>query len=402
MDRSFVAQLNDYRITTAEILYWMPDHRHVLQSYIWQNLDLAPRFPKLSQVPRFLGQEPRRQAAPRPGWQRAADQAGGIRFRLRASITCIDGPLPAVSAAGMNRRNALALLGALPFASAAARGDIWPAKPVRIVVPFGPGGSGDIVSRIVGHELEKLAGQPFIIDNKPGATAMVGTAIVKSAPADGYTLLHGSTSSLAANPSLYKQMTYDPDDFTTVAVDGTIPCFMLVAKDAPYKSVKEFVAWAKAAARSRSSRATATPPRACRRRCSPSRAACKLEEVAYKDAVPAIQDLIGGRIHVTFPDIVIGESYVRSGQVKALAVTSPQRAPQFPDLEAVAETYPGFEVIAFLSFTVRKEVPRGDPAQAERLDHGDPAPARDATSACSRSASRRRRATGTSPGPTRS
>ena len=76
---------------------------------------------------------------------------------------------------------------------------------------------------------------------------MVGTAIVKNAPADGYTLLHGSTSSLAANPSLYKQMPYDPDDFTTVAVDGTIPCFMLVAKDAPYRSVKEFVAWARKA-----------------------------------------------------------------------------------------------------------------------------------------------------------
>lgn len=83
----------------------------------------------------------------------------------------------------------------------------------------------------------------------------------------------------------------------------------------------------------------------------------RFEEVAYKDAVPAIQDLIGGRIHVTFPDLVIGESYVRSGQVRALAVTSPQRAPQFPDLEAMAETYPGFEVVAFLSFTVRKEVP---------------------------------------------
>jgi len=256
----------------------------------------------------------------------------------------------------MNRRNALALLGALPFASASRAADTWPTKPVRIVVPFGPGGSGDIVSRIVGHELEKLAGQPFIVDNKPGATAMVGTAIVKQAPTDGYTLLHGSTSSLAANPSLYKQMAYDPDDFTTVAVDGTIPCFMLVAKDAPYKSVKEFVAWAKDRKEPVFSGYGNTSSRV------PSalfaeQSGARLEEVAYKDAVPAIQDLIGGRIHVTFPDIVIGESYVRSGQVRALAVTSPQRAPQFPDLEAIAETYPGFEVIAFLSFTVRKEVP---------------------------------------------
>ena len=126
-------------------------------------------------------------------------------------------------------------------------------------------------------------------------------------------------------------MTYDPDDFTTVAVDGTIPCFMLVAKDAPYKIGEGVRRLGQSPRRSRSSRATATPPRACRRRCSPSRAASKLEEVAYKDAVPAIQDLIGGRIQVTFPDIVIGESYVRSGQVRALAVTSPQRAPQYPE-----------------------------------------------------------------------
>ena len=149
---------------------------------------------------------------------------------------------------------------------------------------------------------------------------MVGTAIVKNAPTDGYTLLHGSTSSLAANPSLYRQMTYDPDEFTTVAIDGTIPCFMLAAKDAPYNSVKEFVAWAKARKEPIFSGYGNTSSRV------PSalfdvQSGVRLEEVAYKDAVPAIQDLIGGRIHVTFPDLVIGESYVRSGQVKALAVT---------------------------------------------------------------------------------
>ena len=260
----------------------------------------------------------------------------------------------------MNRRNAIALLGALPLASVARAQDNWPTRPVRLVVPFGPGGSGDIVSRIVAHELEKLAGQPFIVDNKPGATAMIGTAIVKNAPADGYTLLHGSTSSLAANPSLYKQMPYDPDDFTTVAVDGTIPGFMLVAKDAPYRSVKEFVAWAQERNKvhkepifSGYGNTSSRVPSAL----FSEQSGVTFEEVAYKDAVPAIQDLIGGRIQVTFPDIVIGETYVRSGQVRALAVTSAQRAPQYPDLEAIAESTPGFEAIAFLSFTVRKEVP---------------------------------------------
>ena len=259
----------------------------------------------------------------------------------------------------MKRRTALGVVGSAPLVvlgSASRAQESYPSRPVRLVVPFGPGGSGDIVSRIVAHEIEKMAGQPFIVDNKPGATAMIGTAIVKNAPADGYTLLHGSTSSLAANPALYKQMTYDPDDFTTVAVDGTIPGFMLVAKDAPYGTVKEFVAWAKAQKQPIFSGFGNTSSRV------PSalfaeQSGVQFEEVAYKDAVPAIQDLIGGRIQVTFPDIVIGETYVRSGQVKALATTSLQRAPQYPDLETIAETYPGFEAIAFLSFTVRKEVP---------------------------------------------
>jgi len=251
----------------------------------------------------------------------------------------------------MNRRKALAILASLPLGPPAHAQDAWPTKPVRLVVPFGPGGSGDIVSRIVAHELEEMAGQPFIVDNKPGATAMIGTAIVKNAPAYGYTLLHGSTSSLAANPSLYKQMSYDPDDFTTVAVDGTIPGFMLVGKDAPYRSVREFVAWAQERNKAQKEPIFSGYGNTSSRIPSAlfaERSGVTFEEVAYKDAVPAIQDLIGGRIQVTFPDIVIGETYVRSGQVRAIAVTSSKRAPQYPDLETVAETYPGFEAIAFL------------------------------------------------------
>ena len=222
----------------------------------------------------------------------------------------------------MNRRNAIALLGALPLASVARAQDNWPTRPVRLVVPFGPGGSGDIVSRIVAHELGKLAGQPFIVDNKPGATAMIGTAIVRNAPADGYTLLHGSTSSLAANPSLYKQMPYDPDDFTTVAVDGTIPGFMLVAKDTPYRSVKEFVAWAQERNKvhkepifSGYGNTSSRVPSAL----FAEQSGVSLEEVAYKDAVPAIQDLIGGRIQVTFPDI----SSARPTYARARCAPSP-------------------------------------------------------------------------------
>ena len=125
----------------------------------------------------------------------------------------------------MKRRNALGLLGGLPLAAGvppAARRTTSPTRPVRIVVPFGPGGSGDIVSRIVAHELETDGGPALHHRQQAGRHGDDRhRRSCKNAPADGYTLLHGSTSSLAANPSLYKQMTYDPDDFTTVAVDGT-------------------------------------------------------------------------------------------------------------------------------------------------------------------------------------
>jgi len=261
----------------------------------------------------------------------------------------------------MRRRGAVRALTGAPFAlwgGISRAEDRYPNRPVKIVVPFGPGGSGDIVSRIVAHELEGVAGQPFIIENKPGATGMIGTAIVRQAPADGYTLLHGSTSSLAANPSLYKQMPYDPDDFTTVAVDGTIGNFILVNKDAPCRTVKEFVAWAKARAPAEPifsgyGNASMRVPSALFEAAS----GVKFEEVAYRDAVPAIQDLAAGRVHVVFPDQVVGESYVRSGFVRAIAVTSPQRSPNYPDTETVAETYPDYSVFSFLSFSLRNEVP---------------------------------------------
>ena len=260
----------------------------------------------------------------------------------------------------MQRRDLLAYLGGVPVTTAFGlpghAQDAYPAKVVKILVPFGPGGSTDIISRLVGKQLETMTGKPFVIENKPGATGMIGTTQVKNAPADGYTLLLGSTSTLAANPSLYKQMTYDPSDFTTVAVNGSTGNFMLVNKDAPYKTVKEFVTFAKASKEplfSGYGNASSRVPAALFEVTS----GVKFEEVAYRDAVASIQDLAAGRVHAVFPDQVVGESYVRSGFVRALAVTSAERAPLFPDVEAIAETYPSYNIIAYSCFSVRKETP---------------------------------------------
>jgi len=267
----------------------------------------------------------------------------------------------------MKRRDVLAGLGGVALAgNARAQGSNWPERLVKIVVAFGPGGSTDIIARIVGKQLETVTGKPFVVENKPGATGMVGTTLVKNSPADGYTLLLGSTSTLAANPSLYKTMTYDPADFTTVAVNGTTGNFMLVRNDAPYKTVKEFVAYAKSRSQPMFSgygNASTRVPAAL----FEVTAGIKFEEVAYRDAVASIQDLQAGRVDVVFPDMVVGESYVRSNYVRALAVTSPKRSPQYPDVEAISETYPDYAMIAYSCFAVRKETPEDIKQRMNRL-----------------------------------
>jgi tripartite-type tricarboxylate transporter receptor subunit TctC len=270
----------------------------------------------------------------------------------------------------MKRRDVLAALGGLPvaacFGGPARAEEAYPSRVVKIVVPFGPGGSTDIISRLIGKQLESATGKPFVIENKPGATGMIGTAQVKNSPADGYTLLLGSTSTLAANPSLYKQMTYDPSDFTTIAVNGSIGNFMLVNKDAPYRTVKEFVAYAKSRKEplfSAYGNASSRVPAALFEVTS----GVKFEEVAYRDAVASIQDLNAGRVDVVFPDQVVGESYVRSGFVRALAVTSKERAPLFPDVEAISETYPDYNIVSYSCFSVRKETPAEIKRKLNRL-----------------------------------
>jgi tripartite-type tricarboxylate transporter receptor subunit TctC len=261
----------------------------------------------------------------------------------------------------LSRRAALSgLAGALAVASRAGAQTAkpYPEKLVKVIVPAGPGGSGDTLARFIAQGLETATGQTFVIENRPGATGMIGTAQGKAAPADGYTLVAGSTSVMAANPSLYRQLTYDPDDFTTVAVDGTFGCMMLVHNEAPYRTVREFVAFAKARRADEPvfagyGNASSRVPAALFQYHS----GIQFQEVAYRDAVPSIQDLAAGRLHVVFPDQVVAGPYVRSGQVRAIGVTSRERSPQFKEIEAIAETYPGYEVIAYLSMMTRKETP---------------------------------------------
>ena len=172
----------------------------------------------------------------------------------------------------LSRRAALCLplLAALP---ANAQTEAWPSKPIRIVVPFAPGGSGDITARLVGKYIEDKTGQPFVVENKPGANGIVGVLAVKAAAADGYTLMLATTSTNAANIHMFKNPGYDPEkDFQVVGVIGSSGAFLVVPADSPYKTLADLLGYAKANP-GKLNPAISMQARRCRPECWPSRPA---------------------------------------------------------------------------------------------------------------------------------
>ena len=170
----------------------------------------------------------------------------------------------------LSRRTLLAVpaLAALPAPLRVALADTWPSKAVHIVVPFAPGGSGDITARLVGKYMEDKTGQPFVVENKAGANGIVGVLSVKSSPPDGYTLMLATTSTNAANIHMYKNPGYDPEkDFQVAGVIGSSGTFLVVPADSPYKSMAELVAYAKANPGKLNLRLLQRDRRRCRRRC---------------------------------------------------------------------------------------------------------------------------------------
>jgi tripartite-type tricarboxylate transporter receptor subunit TctC len=221
-------------------------------------------------------------------------------------------------------------------------------KALQIIVPFAPGGSGDITARLLGQFISTKSGQAVVVENKPGANGIIGVESAKAARPDGQTLLLATTSTHAANPSLYKKLPYDPEkDFSLVGVFGYGGSYMLVKPDAPYKTLAEFVAAAKArpgALNYGHFNASSNVPGAL----MSTYAGAELTEVPYKQIGAAITDLLAGRIQVLFVDTTAGDSYVSSGRLRALVVTRPTRLPKYPDLPTMSETYPGFDVTGFL------------------------------------------------------
>lgn len=265
----------------------------------------------------------------------------------------------------MRRRTFFTLLATLGGASS-SRGQSS-SGPVTIVVPFAPGGSGDITARLIGQYWLETYGVTVVVETKPGANGIIGMQSVKSDPADGKTLVLATTSTLAANPSLFRSLPYDPEkDFTLVAVTGGgAGSFMLVRKDAPYGSLAEFVAFAKANPRelhygyfNASARVSAA--------LFAIRAGIELTPVPYRQIGTAINDLANGQIHTVFVDTTAADGLLTSSRVRAIGLTAPRRSHRFTDIPTIAESYSGFEVSGFLGIAVRAETPEAEKIEINR------------------------------------
>ena len=252
----------------------------------------------------------------------------------------------------------LSLLVAAVTATAGPALAAYPEKAIRLVVPFAPGGGTDLIARTLGAGMSQALGQPVIIDNKPGAGTVIGTdAVAKSAP-DGYTLVIASFAH-AVNPSLQPKLPYGDKAFAPVVLIGRGPNVLVVRADSPFKTVKDVVAAAKASPGklTYASQGNGTSAHLAGEMFD-NLAKVQTTHVPYRGAGPAITDLLGGQVDMLFGTAAAVSTFLDSGKLRALAVTSAERSPALKDIPAVAETIPGYVVESWYGLYA----PAGTPA----------------------------------------
>lgn len=261
---------------------------------------------------------------------------------------------PAQTATGKVRRHGLLACAATLFAVAALSialpaSAAYPDKPIRLVVPFPPGGAVDFYARVVQPALSEVLGQPIVIENKAGASGMVGAALVAQSAPDGYTLLVGNIASLAINVGIYAKMPYDPrKDLTHIVRTVDVNYVMAVHPLVPAKTVPEFIAFAKANAGkvSYGTAGNGSLPH-LGTELFKSMTGTQMTHVPYKGGGPMVTDLLGGQIQVVIADQANLMPHVQSGKLRALAVATVKRSPNYPDIPTIAESLPGFEATAW-------------------------------------------------------
>ena len=272
----------------------------------------------------------------------------------------------------LSRRSSLRLAAlALTLAgtsTAAAEGG-YPTKPVRLVIPYPPGGGTDITGRAMAQRLSEFLGQSVVIENKPGATGMIGAASVAKAAPDGYTVLFGAASEMAINASLFKTMSYDPrTDFEPVSLIAAFP-LVFVAPATSTKTLPELVdaARARPGTVSYGSIGSGSPQHLAAELLS-SMASVKFIHVPYKGSGPLVQDAVGGHLDMAVSSVPPAVPLVRSGKLRALAVTSAKRSGALPDVPTMAELgYAGYEFNTWVGVALPKGTPK---PIADRLREG--------------------------------
>ena len=233
----------------------------------------------------------------------------------------------------------------------------YPSKPVKLVVPFPAGSATDQIARVVGQQLQESLGQPFVVENKPGAQGGIAAAEVARAAPDGYTLMVGTNTPLAANPSLFKKLNYDPArDFAPVARLGTISFMIMVRPDFPAKDFKAFLDHARSNPGKLSAGYGSAGSQVSQ---AMLRSMGKIDfiDVPYKGLPQAITDVLGGSVSFTFADLANALAQIKGGKLRGIAVTSQKRSGLAPDVPAIAEELPGYELIAWFALVA----PAGTP-----------------------------------------
>ena len=257
----------------------------------------------------------------------------------------------------------------LALGAAGAGAQTYPTKPVRIIVPFAPGGATDIVTRVVAQKLTEIWGQTIVVDNRAGAGGNIGAELAAKAPADGYTLFMPSGSVVTANQHIYKKIPFNAEkDFAAITNVASGPQVVVVANSVAVKTISDLIALAKSRPKSITfgSAGFGTQTHLAAENFLYS-AKIEATHIPYKGEGPALTDLVGGQIQLLTPNLSAAISFVNSGKIRALAVTSKERAPQVPNIPTVAETVPGFENLGWFGLVA----PVGTPAAVINKVHAD-------------------------------
>jgi len=242
-----------------------------------------------------------------------------------------------------------------------ARADDYPARPITLVVPYTPGGSTEILARIVGQKLGEKLGKSVVVEMKPGAGTVIGATAVAQAPPDGYTLLMATPTPMAINVTVHKSLPYDPaSDFVPLAMVASAPFLLLVNPELPVHSVKELIAYAKANPGKLSYGSGGVgAPHHLYMELFKSMTGTQMTHVPYKGSLPALTDLVGGQIQLMFCDIPPAAGMIAAHKVRVLGVSTAERVAAYPDVPTVAEAgVPGFAVAGWFMIVAPAKTPR--------------------------------------------